>query len=641
MILLAAVLLIAVYFVYPRQSSQEIISEFGAYNGFTDVEYDNYKRTSKYLSLSDGTKLAYDLFLPTKNGVPANEPLPTLFKYTPYNRAWIIFENGEFNLDGLGYPWYGEYLMRIRGLMISILTPDRDANIWDAPGRTEWLVDMLKSGYAVIVIDRPGTGASFGTLAKYPEDVAKETDQIFNWIADQTWSDGNIGMFGDSIQAQIQFQAASTGNPHLKAIFPATTWIDQYSSVMWSGGVWNNAFGEIYVVIQNVFNKVGVPIDSDTDGSMMAQARAERGGASALAAAASSAKNAPFRDFVDSNGRNVWIEQQALWPLIDDLNNANVPFYLINGWYDLYARDNFMIYENLDAPKKLLVRPTDHSGIQADAKDVDIGAEAHRWFDYWLKGIENGIMDEPPIHYYLQGAEEYKTSDVWPLETQEMTPYYFGPSETTQKLSVNNGGLILSAPTDSQGSDSYTVDYTTTTGTKPHWTAVAYSQKYPNMKQHDAKSLTYTTPPLETATKVVGHPVIHLWLSTEVSDLDAFAYLEEVDGRGNSVYVTQGNLRASHRTPGEVPFDNFGLPWYDHFENDLLPIPAGEPVELVFDLLPTAYEFSEGKSIRITIAFADEGNFDTPILDPQPSLSILRNSVYQSYVELPLSQTSP
>jgi len=416
--------------------------------------------------------------------------------------------------------------------------------------------------------------------------------------------------------------------------------MDQYSAVMFSGGVWNEAFGVFYVQVQEVFNNVGVPVDSDTDGTMMAQARAERGDASALAASATSAKLAPFRDTVSSNGRNVWIEQQALWPLLDDLNSASVPFYLINGWFDLYARDNFMIYENIDAPKKLLVRPTDHAGIQAPAKDVDIGAEAHRWFDYWLKGIENGIMDEPPIHYYMLEAEEYKTSEVWPLETQKMTPYYFGPSETTKKLSINNGVLDLSPPSDSEASDSYTVDYSTTTGTQPHWSAVAFGHKYPNMKSHDAKSLTYTTPPLEITTKIVGHPVIHLWLSTEASDLDAFAYLEEVDGGGNSVYVTQGNLRASHRTPGDAPFENFGLPWYDHFEGDLQPIPSGEPVELVFDLLPTAYEFSEGKRIRITIAFADEGNFDTPVLDPQPTLSLLRNSVYQSYVELPVSQST-
>jgi hypothetical protein len=217
-----------------------------------------------------------------------------------------------------------------------------------------------------------------------------------------------------------------------------------------------------------------------------------------------------------------------------------------------------------------------------------------------------------------------------------MTRYYFGAGEATSKVSVNNGTLDPSPPTDAQAFDSYTVDYSTTTGPTPHWMGVGSSHKYPNMRSHDAKSLTYTTPPLTAATNIIGHPVIHLWLSTEAPDLDAFVYLQEVDGKGNSTYISQGNLRASHRAPAQAPFENFGLPWYNHFESELQPIPAGEPFELVFDLLPTAYQFSEGSRIRITIAFADDGNFDTPILGPAPTLKLLRNTSFPTYIELPV-----
>jgi len=217
-----------------------------------------------------------------------------------------------------------------------------------------------------------------------------------------------------------------------------------------------------------------------------------------------------------------------------------------------------------------------------------------------------------------------------------MTRYYFGSGETTGKVSINNGALDLSAPTDPQAFDSYTVDYSTTTGTRSHWMSVAVPHKYPNMRSHDAKALTYTTPLLAAATNVIGHPVIHLWLSTEAPDLDVFVYLEEVDGKGNSTYVAEGNLRASHRTLSQAPFENFGLPWSNHFESELQPISAGEPVELVFDLRPTAYQFSKGNRIRITIAFANADNFDTPVLDPAPTLKLLRNTSYPTYVELPM-----
>ena len=122
-----------------------------------------------------------------------------------------------------------------------------------------------------------------------------------------------------------------------------------------------------------------------------------------------------------------------------------------------------------------------------------------------------------------------QSTEVWPLKNQVMTRYYFGLGETTGKVSINNGVLDPSQPTDSQAFDSYTVDYSTTTGTTPHWTGLGLPHKYPNMRSHDAKSLTYTTPPLSAATNIVGHPVIHLWLSTEVPDLDAFAYTFSFD----------------------------------------------------------------------------------------------------------------
>jgi putative CocE/NonD family hydrolase len=137
---------------------------------------------------------------------------------------------------------------------------------------------------------------------------------------------------------------------------------------------------------------------------------------------------------------------------------------------------------------------------------------------------------------------------------------------------------------------------------------------------------------------ITGHPIVHLWLSTDASDLDVFVYLEEVGGSGNSTYISEGNLRASHRVLSPAPFDNFGLPWHNHFQSELQPIPAGEPVELVFDLRPTAWLFSQGKQIRITIAFADADNFDTPILDPAPTLQLLRDAGHPSFVVLPIIQ---
>ncbi len=78
-------------------------------------------------------------------------------------------------------------------------------------------------------------------------------------------------------------------------------------------------------------------------------------------------------------------------------------------------------------------------------------------------------------------------------------------------------------------------------------------------------------------------------------DIDLFAYLEEVDEKGRSKYIAEGNLRASHRSLGRPPYENFGLPYHNHFEHELIPVVPGEPMEVVFDLLPTAYQFSKDK----------------------------------------------
>jgi putative CocE/NonD family hydrolase len=137
----------------------------------------------------------------------------------------------------------------------------------------------------------------------------------------------------------------------------------------------------------------------------------------------------------------------------------------------------------------------------------------------------------------------------------------------------------------------------------------------------------------------VVHPLAHIWLSSDAPDLDIFVYLEEVEAKGNSTYITEGELRASHRQLGQAPFDNLSLPWRNHFQSELQPIPKGEPFELELDLRPTAWYFSPGKQIRITIAFADAGNFDTPLLEPAPQLQLLRDAVHPSYVELPIVQS--
>jgi hypothetical protein len=112
--------------------------------------------------------------------------------------------------------------------------------------------------------------------------------------------------------------------------------------------------------------------------------------------------------------------------------------------------------------------------------------------------------------------------------------------------------------------------------------------------------------------------------------------LEEVDEKGKSTYITQGNLRASHRKLSQAPYHNLGLPYHSHYQSELEPIAAGIPFELVFNLFPTSYLFHAGHRIRITITCADADNFDTPVLNPPPKIRQLRETDHPSFIELPI-----
>jgi putative CocE/NonD family hydrolase len=636
---IAVALVIGLLLIYKNQTRQAKVSEFGKYQGYSEAVYDGNQRRSDYLTLSNGTRLAYDLFLPTKKGVPADKPLPVLFKYTPYTRTFTIFDKAGNNIiAGLfNLGWKERAYLRIRYWF------DKRGNLMDAVFRNKYLKNMLKHGYAVIVVERPGTGASFGVMNASFEVGAKEANEILDWIAAQNWCNGNIGMYGDSFQAMIQFAVATTGNSHLKAIFPTSSGFDLYTAVTYPGGAYNKTFGSFFSWSTSFLESVVTPVDSDKDGSLLAQARKERSGSTLAKQSEVWFRKFPFRDSTTSDGIKIWEGPANLYPLLDRINQSGIPVYMTTGWYDLFsgAGDMFLWYANLTVTRRLIIRPADHSEVEKNQFDLDFGAEAHRWFDYWLKGIDNGIMNEPPVHYYVMGASKkdaWRTSAQWPLANQKLIPFYFGEGRTGSVASINDGFLRPESPGNKDATDAYTVNYSTTSGKYSRWFAVNWPRNYPNMRPNDEKALTYTTPPLESDMEVTGHPVVHLWFVTEASDLDFFVYLEEVGG-STSTYITQGNLRASHRALGKAPFNDLGLPYHRHYKSDLAPIPAGEPVELVFDLMPTSYLFHVGNRIRITITCADADNLETPIIDPAPKLKLQREMNHESFIQLPMAQS--
>ena len=277
-------------------------------------------------------------------------------------------------------------------------------------------------------------------------------------------------------------------------------------------------------------------------------------------------------------------------------------------------------------------------------------AEYLRWFDHWLKAIDNQVLDEPALHYWTLNApagDEWRATDTWPLPQEKRTAFHFhaGPSGSID--SVNDGSLAEAEPRGVER-DAYTVDYTASAGIDNRWTWTGGGGTntevpkpvgvfpYPDMRENDAKGLTYTTAPLEASLEVTGHPVVHLWLTSSADDADLFVYLEDIEPDGRSAYLTEGQLRASHRRLAPAPYDRMGLPYHRSYAEDALPLVPGEPAELVFDLQPTSVIFRQGHRIRVTIACADKDTFATPVLDPAPVVSVLRGADHPSRIVLPV-----
>jgi putative CocE/NonD family hydrolase len=609
------------------------VSAFGEYTGQSPAPYDGGHRTSAYLTLPDGTRLAYDLVRPSRGGTPAAGPFPVLFKFTPYLRTFTIFdEHGTNTIAGLfEMPWWERAALRVR------YWTSADGHLLDPLFRTRWLTRMVRHGYAVVVVERSGTGASFGIPNLSHEAGASEAREILDWIAAQPWCDGSIGMFGDSFQAMVQFAAASTGHPNLKAIFPASSGFDTYG-VTYAGGIYNTAFQSFFTWAMQFLERVVTPVDDDRDRAVLAKAIEQRRGRT-VADQSIVFRKFPFRDSATAQGVQIWKGPGTVSSLLDRVNRSRIPVYLTAGWYDIFSADAFLLYANLTVPRRLTVRPIDHSETDESGADLDYGAEAHRWFDHWLKGIDSGIQHEPPIHYYVMGTAKktaWRATDRWPLPGAPPTRLHLREGRSGASASSNDGRLRAEASSERDAFDDYTVDYTTTSGKASRWRAVNWPRRYPDMRANDARGLTYTTAPLSADVEVTGHPVLHLWLVTGAPDLDAFAYLESVDRNGRSTYVTEGRLRVSHRKVGPSPFENLGLPYHSHERGDVLPIPRGEPVDVVFALLPTSYRFAAGSRIRVAVTFADADNFETPVIDPPPAVRLLRGSRHPSFVELPV-----
>lgn len=561
------------------------ISKPGQYEGYGARAYQGYELSSLYVPVRDGTKLAVDLYRPKEaDGKVTTQPLPVIWMHTPYNRRF--FQATPMAKPGLSGETY--------------------------PGAA---ARLLEYGYVVAVVDFRGLYASYGknqgyNRGEWVDAAALDAYDITEWLATQPWSTGKIGMWGCSATGGSQLQAAATVPPHLKAIFPMSCDFDSYS-IFVPGGMTaakgTPSAAPPSTVAAAMRNTIAEPVDGDADRAQLNAAIASQAGS------VDNAGYVPFRDSVADAipGVQWWLKSTPHLNL-DKINESKVAIYVASNWDEGYTKyGSFFTFNNVTNPAKLIVGPAAHCAwftVQT-MTGLDIAIEERRFFDYWLKGIDNGVMSEPKVYYYTYNApagKEWSSSEVWPLANEVRTPYYL----------TANSGLGSTKPSEADAKDQVTTDYTVTSMTLAD------------------KAVRFVSAPLATDVQVTGHPVLDLWVSSSATDGDFVATLQDVAPDGTAVaYNVHGRLRASLRKTAPAPYKNFALPYHPSNAADVTPLVAGEPVLLSFDLLPTSQVFKAGHQIRLLLSFAEA---TTPKLTPPPQLTIYRDAAHPSALTLPV-----
>ncbi len=573
---------------------------------------------SFYVKGHDGTRLAMFIY----GGADAALPRPVIWNYNRYNRAALSRQVIQ--------SWGARFPALQKVLAASKSAPEGGGGLL----LTGPLADLVRGGYLVALVDIRGTGSSFGVqTAPFSEDEALDAGAVLEWLAEQPFCNGKIGMVGRSYMGANQHVVAAAAAGRLTAIMPEMAPFDLYSTV-YRGGIFRRDFATSWFSDIDRRDKVdsGAEVDGAEGADLLSRARAEHGANRDLYAMFS---QLPYRDSIDqATGTRPY---QANSPGHDGtrFREPNVPVHHIAGWSDPFVKDALLWFANIRSPKRLTIGPWSHSG----SAGIDLGKQYRRWFDHWMCGAENGVMEGPAIWYYMIGAatgDRWRSTDQWPPQGFHPEPLFLTGGSSGTVESVNDGRLVTEPGGEGEERDEYQVDYSASSGKSTQWTNVYGGPfGYGDMSQNDRRCLTYTSGHLQRPLEMTGHPVAHLWVSSTAADGDFFVYLEQVAPDGSAAYVTEGSLRASHRQPAEPPHEYLGLPYQRSHEADVSSIDE-EPVELVFDLSPISWKFPEGARIRVTIACTDADNAPAPVLTPPPVVSIHRSSRLSSFVVLPV-----
>jgi uncharacterized protein len=503
------------------------------------------------------------------------------------NLPWTVFETGIPVRDGLELA-ADVYLPKCEtGPFPTIV----QATPYDksGPGMRTDIALYPANGYALVVVDLRGRGKSEG-IWRPIVDEGPDCHDVIEWAATQDWSTGKVGMTGLSYMGWVQWAAASLRPPHLAAMVSTSAAGRWQQEIPYTNGCFQLFFGWwCFAVRRRIREAHGMQINNWEE--ILRWLPLEKIG-----------------EFINPSGP-IW-ETMVGHDTLDDFwktyryddryNEFNIPVLHVTGWYDLEdLLGAFHHYEHMIAAspqsdsQRLIVGPWSHvnsrlphhsySGtfLSADAA-TDMDAEHLRWFDYWLKGIDNGVLETPAARLYQTGSNSWRESDHWPLATYTATMYLSDDGAA---------GTLSSRPPVQATQHSYRYDPLDPAPTQIdiHRYSVDQIPIDQTAVEKRADVLTYTSTPLKEEVVMSGWARVQIHAASDCTDTEWHVKITDVNPDGLSVKVCQGCLRASYRDSLERP----------------APLEPGTPYLFDIEMSPAHHAFLPGHQIRLSITSSD------------------------------------
>jgi uncharacterized protein len=461
---------------------------------------------------------------------------------------------------------------------------------------------LAEAGYVLCRLDVRGTGSSEGIATdEYPAVERTDMATVIDWLATQPWSLGTVGMYGYSYSGFNSIQIAMERPPALKAIIPVYATDDRYGDdVHYYGGAVKQLDQIDYPTYMVAMNALPPVPDVYGEG---------------------------WREEWDRRLETTepwvltWLEHQRLddyWKagsLFVDYGAIECPTMIVAGWADGYRNNSLRTFERLTCPKRLVIGPWAHASTDTSipGPNHDLIPEHVRWWDRWLKGVDNGVDREPPIVLFAQ-----RSTLPAPDRAEVRGEWRYEPTWPADRLRPTEWKLVdsLNEPDHPDGG----FDELEVRGDVGHTAWISCAGVMPwgqpdDQRPDELHSLTYTWEPLDRELEILGHARLRVRVTSSAPVSFLSAKLCDVFPDGTSSLVTRGMLNLAHRESREHP-------------SALTP---GEAVDIELVLEAMSWTFEPGHRVRLDLAGSDWPNAWSP---PEPvTLSVDRAS---ASLELPV-----